>query len=125
MKIPRPTKYKKESAEDFLRQLPELFKKHGVAENGCIFWKGYKNPIKVSRQGRNFSLVRAIAKVFVDPHIPLVATVSSDEAYVLHKCDVRACVNPEHLFIGTQKDNVDDMMRKNRRKGPVKWSHNK
>jgi hypothetical protein len=33
---------------------------------------------------------------------------------VLHKCDVRNCVNPEHLFIGTQQDNMTDMINKRR-----------
>lgn len=33
---------------------------------------------------------------------------------VLHKCDVRACGRPSHLFIGTQKDNVRDCLEKNR-----------
>ena len=32
--------------------------------------------------------------------------------WVLHKCDVRCCVNPEHLYIGTPQNNVDD--RENR-----------
>jgi hypothetical protein len=33
---------------------------------------------------------------------------------VLHKCDVGGCVNPDHLFSGTQKENVHDCLRKQR-----------
>lgn len=33
---------------------------------------------------------------------------------VLHKCDTRCCINPDHLFLGTNKDNVDDKVRKGR-----------
>jgi len=33
---------------------------------------------------------------------------------VLHKCDVPLCVNPDHLFLGTQQENVADMRAKNR-----------
>lgn len=33
---------------------------------------------------------------------------------VLHRCDNRSCVNPHHLFIGSQKDNVADCIAKGR-----------
>jgi hypothetical protein len=34
--------------------------------------------------------------------------------YVLHRCDVRACVRPDHLFLGTISDNSRDMIYKGR-----------
>lgn len=44
--------------------------------------------------------------------------VIPDGMHVLHRCDNRRCVNTEHLFLGTNADNIADRMAKNRSVGP-------
>jgi len=49
----------------------------------------------------------------------------SDDLHVLHKCDNRKCVNPEHLFLGTFNDNMTDMVIKKRQAHGINNGHAK
>lgn len=41
-----------------------------------------------------------------------------DDLYVLHRCDNRGCVRPDHLFLGDHLDNMRDAVQKGRMTGP-------
>lgn len=88
-----------------------------VVQSGCHEWRsslhrdGYG---KALHEGKTVSAHRLAYLLFVG-EIP-------DGLCVLHRCDNRKCVNTEHLFLGTYRDNVIDMHAKGRAVGRRKLS---
>lgn len=75
---------------------------------GCWLWSGPTNT-KYGRLSVGDKIISAhrYSYTISKGQIP-------DGLMVCHICDVPTCVNPDHLFIGTAKDNFDDMASKNR-----------
>lgn len=95
--------------------------------DGCWIWAGKKN-----RGGYGDFVVKVNGKYkHVLAHRWAWAEVKGPiprGLFVLHHCDTPACVRSEadglgHTFLGTQQDNVDDMMRKGRKKAPAGEAH--
>ena len=78
--------------------------------DSCWLWQGAIGKdgygiVKLS--GRTITAHRA-AFIHFNGGIP-------NNTQVLHRCDVRNCVKKEHLFLGTQADNLNDAIQKGRR----------
>ena len=78
----------------------------------CIEFQGYKNN-KGYGQKRSDGKKR-YAHRLAYCKAKKIDIKEIDGLVVMHTCDNPPCVNPEHLKLGTQQDNVDDMMKKGR-----------
>ncbi|WP_194720787.1 HNH endonuclease signature motif containing protein [Noviherbaspirillum malthae] len=78
---------------------------------GCWLWAGAKNSWGYGAMTINSKDFGAHAVSYALYVGPIAAGMR-----VLHRCDTPACVNPDHLFLGTQKDNIADMDAKGRRR---------
>lgn len=85
--------------------------KRGIIINpttGCWEWQGLKTPNAYGKF--------RIGKHHVSAHRMMWECVYGETQglWVLHKCDNPCCINPDHLFLGTHMDNMQDRTIKNR-----------
>lgn len=79
---------------------------------GCWQWTGaVTSPEGRARCGDGHGKTRPAARVFYEHYRGPIP----EGMNVCHHCDNPGCVNPDHLFLGTQKDNMQDSSRKGRR----------
>lgn len=88
-----------------------------VAPSGCWEWTAGKNPqgygkISITLFGKREQQAQRVAWIYKNGPIP-------NGRMICHHCDNPACINPDHLFVGTHKENSDDKVKKGRQWKPI------
>ena len=90
-------------------RLKKSFEKHVIRQNGCWGWKGSiargGYPVMSCRPEIGPDRGHRASWVIHNGKIP-------EGLFVCHHCDNPICTNPEHLWLGTQKENNDDKIAK-------------
>jgi hypothetical protein len=88
---------------------------------GCWIWTGVV--IKQGGYGRIWyaGKSRSLHRLSYEMHVGAI----SPGMVICHACDVPACWNPAHLFVGTQKENIRDMIGKGRHWTTEYWKKQK
>lgn len=96
--------------EDYRESQKERLLNLSHDEGDCRIWKN------TCRQRFGYGMIQWRKKNMAAHRAAWIAWKGPipESLCVLHKCDNPSCINPEHLFLGTQKDNIKDMIKKER-----------
>lgn len=83
----------------------------------CVEWTGTRHRQGYGRLQREGKLLLAHRVAYCDSHGVSIESIAGK--VVRHKCDNTACVNPDHLELGTQRDNVHDCEKRGRARHPA------
>jgi len=96
--------------KDIERYVIDYFEtKFDKTENGCWLWKQARDKDGYG----SFKFKRKVYRAHRFSYMLYKGEIP-DGMMVLHKCDIPNCINPEHLFLGTAKDNAQDAAKKGR-----------
>lgn len=99
-----------ETTEEKLNRMKKNLEKYQEKKLGCWGWKG-----NIEKNGYARMSVRDIPARHghVASYLINIGKIP-DDLQVNHMCHNRSCTNPDHLYLGTQKENMNDKIRANR-----------
>jgi hypothetical protein len=104
----REASYKNLTNEEALQRLKNMFFKNIEKTKTCWLWTGGKRGGYGQLKWKN-KTIRAHRASYLIHYNEL-----PNHLFVCHKCDIPLCVNPEHLFLGNNTENMHDMINKGR-----------
>jgi predicted XRE-type DNA-binding protein len=97
-----------------------ILKKVKRSESGCLEWTGTR-----TTGWGGYGYIRINKKMFLAHRVSYSIHTGEipNKILVCHRCDNPICIEPSHLFLGTDQENIDDMMSKGRQKSTARTSN--